>query len=118
MPFATAVGEGKIVVLNFWATWCGPCIGAIPHNNELAEKFKDKVVIIGVCHPRNGETMAKVVEQKGIKYPVCLDTNGRTSEAYQVDGFPDYYVFDATGKLVIADCANSELEKALEALTR
>ncbi len=117
-PATLATLKGKIVVLDFWATWCGPCIVSIPHNNELAAKYKDMVVIIGVCHPRGGETMAKVAQEKGIKYPVCLDTTGATGKAYAVNGFPDYYIFDATGKLVLPDCANGSVEKALEALTK
>lgn len=117
-PATLATLKGKIVVLDFWATWCGPCIAGIPHTNELAEKFKDKVVIIGVCHPKGGENMEKMVKDKGIKYPVCLDTDGKTAKAYGVNGFPDYYIIDAAGKLVIADCANGAVEKALEALTK
>ncbi len=110
--------KGKIVVLDFWATWCGPCIASIPHTNELAAKYQDKVVFIGVCHPRGGEKMADMVKEKGIKYPVCLDADGATAKAYAVNGFPDYYIFDATGKLVLADCANGSVEKAIEALLK
>jgi thiol-disulfide isomerase/thioredoxin len=110
--------KGKIVVLDIGATWCGPCIASIPHTIELAEKFKDKVVFVGVCHPRGGEDMAKMLQEKGIKYPFCLDTNGKTAKAYAVDGYPDYYIIDAAGKLALADCANSNVEKALEALTK
>jgi cytochrome c biogenesis protein CcmG, thiol:disulfide interchange protein DsbE len=117
-PATLATLKGKIVVLDFWATWCGPCIAGIPHTNELAEKFKDKVVVIGVCHPQGGENMEKMVKDKGIKYPVCLDTNGKPAKAYGVDGFPDYYIIDAAGKLVLADCANGSVEKALEALLK
>jgi thiol-disulfide isomerase/thioredoxin len=117
-PATLASLKGKIVLLDFWATWCGPCIASIPHTNELAEKFKDKVVIVGVCHPRGGEDMAKMVKEKGIKYPVCLDTTGATAKAYAVNGYPDYYIIDATGKLALADCANANVEKALEALTK
>ena len=116
---ATLAGlKGKIVVLDFWATWCGPCIASIPHTNGLAEKFKDKVVFIGVCHPRGGEKMADTVKEKGIKYPVCLDSAGATAKAYAVNGFPDYYIVDANGKLAVADCANDSVEKAIAALLK
>lgn len=119
LPETTLAGlKGKIVVLDFWATWCGPCIASIPHTNEIAEKYKDKVVIIGVCHPQGGEKMEQMVKDKGIKYPVCLDTTGATAKAYGVNGFPDYYIIDATGKLVLADCSNGSVEKALDALLK
>jgi len=108
--------KGKIVVLDFWATWCGPCIASIPHNNEMAKKFADKVVIIGVCHPRGSEKMAAMVKDKGIKYPVAIDKDGKVADAYGVNGFPDYYLIDAEGKLRLADCANGNVEKAIEKL--
>jgi cytochrome c biogenesis protein CcmG/thiol:disulfide interchange protein DsbE len=110
--------KGKIIVLDFWATWCGPCIASIPHTNELAAKYKDKVVFIGVCHPQGGEKMADIVKTKGIQYPVCLDTEGATGKAYKVNGYPDYYILDSTGKLVVADCANRSVEDAIKALLK
>ena len=62
--------------------------------------------------------MEKMVKDKGIKYPVCLNSKGATAKAYGVDGFPDYYIIDAAGKLVLADCANASVEKAIEALLK
>ena len=110
--------KGKVVVLDFWATWCGPCIASIPHNNQIQEKYRKDVVFIGVCHPRGSEQMKEVVESKGIKYPVAIDHEGETIAAYQVNGFPDYYIFDREGKLVVADCANGKVEEALAILVK
>ena len=108
--------KGKIVILDFWATWCGPCIRSIPKNNKLVEKYGDKVVMIGICHPRGSEKMAAVVKKHGIKYPVAMDPDEGTDKAYVVNGYPDYYVIDQNGKLVVADCANDQVEAVIEKL--
>ncbi|MCA9294981.1 MAG: TlpA family protein disulfide reductase [Phycisphaerales bacterium] len=106
--------RGKVVVLDFWATWCGPCIRSIPHTNELMERYKDDdVVIIGVCHPRGVEQMATMVDTKGIAYPVCADATGTIAGGFAVDGFPDYYIIDREGTLRVADCRNDKLDEAL-----
>lgn len=108
--------EGKIVVLDFWATWCGPCLRAIPHANAIHQKYGEEVVFIGVCHPRGSEEMKATVEEKGIQYPVAIDPDGKTIKAYGVNGYPDYYIIDRDGTLVVADCANSQVEKVIERL--
>lgn len=110
--------KGKIVVLDFWATWCGPCIKSIPHTNELAAKYKDSVVFIGICHPKGADKMKGVVETHGIKYPVAIDPAGATIAAYAVNSYPDYYIIDQTGTLVVADCANGEVEAVIEKLLK
>ena len=107
--------EGKVVLLDFWATWCRPCIRSIPKLNELQAKYgKDGLVIIGVCHPRGGDRMADVVANMGIEYTVCLDGDGTLNRRYGVNGYPDYHLIGRDGKLVIADCANAAVEEAIK----
>jgi thiol-disulfide isomerase/thioredoxin len=109
--------KGKVVLVDFWATWCGPCLASIPHTNELMEKYKDQgLVIIGVCHSEGAEKMAAVVKEKGIKYPVAEDNSLKTNKAYIVSGYPDYYFIDRAGKLRIADCKNNKVEDAIKFL--
>jgi thiol-disulfide isomerase/thioredoxin len=109
--------KGKVVMLDFWATWCGPCLAAIPHTNELAAKYKDKgLVVIGVCHPQGVDKMEQVAKERGIKYAITADKEGATNKAFKVNSYPDYYFIDRAGNLRIADCKNDEIEKAIEAL--
>jgi len=109
---------GKVYVLEFWATWCGPCIRGIPHINKLAEKYKGKVVFLGVCHPKGGSKMKALAKKKGIKYPIALDHTGKTIDAYKVGGYPDYYIIGKDGKMLLADCANRSLDEVLKALVK
>src|SRR4051812_2372285 len=107
--------RGKIVVLDFWATWCGPCIASFPHNNELAAKYAGQgVVFIGVCAPRGVEKMKDTVKIHKVAYPVAADDGGATFKAFKADSYPDYYVIDRKGNLLWGDIVNGEIEKAIE----
>ena len=91
--------QGKILVIDFWATWCRPCIMAMAHNKELAEKYKDKgVVFLGVCTSSRGqERMAKVAEAQKLNYPQGRDPHLKSEAAWHVMWYPTYAIVDAKG---------------------
>jgi thiol-disulfide isomerase/thioredoxin len=109
--------KGRIVVLDFWATWCGPCIQSIPKNNEIAKKYADDgVVLIGVCHKDGGEKMTETIRSKRIEYPCVLDAKGEANAAFKVDGYPDYVIIDREGRVRGADVQNGQVQNAIEYL--
>ena len=117
-PLTAADLKGKIVVLDFWATWCGPCLAAVPHTNELQKKYADQgVIFVAVCSPRGGEKMEQTVKDRGIKYATALDTgSGDTFAAFKANSYPDYYIIDRKGTLRWGDLKNADVEEAIKLL--
>ena len=115
-----AVKGKKVVVVEFWATWCGPCRTSIPHLTELQKQFQDRgVVFVGV----SDETAAKVqpfVDGMGEKmdYTVAIDRDRKTSAGYMgafgINGIPHAFVVDKEGRIAWHGHPMSGLDKVLE----
>lgn len=91
--------KGKVVLVDFYATWCGPCMACIPHNNEMLKKYKSRgLVIVGVCTSSHGqENMSKTVQDRGIQYPTAQDASLNSEKNWQVHYYPTYAVIDRKG---------------------
>jgi thiol-disulfide isomerase/thioredoxin len=100
-PLTLADGRGKVVLLNFWATWCGPCRAEIPDLIELQTKYKDRLQIIGISVDDDdpGE-VKKVVAQTGINYPVAISSPEVRMEYGGIVALPTSFVVNSEGRVV------------------
>ncbi|HEV2664661.1 MAG TPA: redoxin family protein [Blastocatellia bacterium] len=92
--------KGTIVVLEFWATWCSPCMPAITHLNELADKFKDQPIqFIAITDEDDGAMLTQFLKQKPIHGWVGIDPGAVVFKAYGVGGRPHTVLVDQNGKV-------------------
>ena len=95
--------KGKVIVLNFWATFCGPCREEMPAMEKLWREFKDRgLVIIAVAGDKGQKSMHKVkefCEMYGVSFPVLLDPKGDVRRNYEVVALPTSYIIGRDNKL-------------------
>ena len=100
-PLSLADYKSKVILLNFWATWCGPCRAEIPDLVELQNKYKDQLQIIGlVVDDDDQEAIKKFVEEFGINYPVAIATDALRLEYGGIPALPTSFVLDGEGRVV------------------
>lgn len=91
--------KGKVVILNFWATWCSPCKEEMPILNEYGAQHSDSVVIIGVAVMDSVESIRSFIQQSGVSYSILIDETGVVGSAYHVVGYPTTYFIDTEGMI-------------------
>lgn len=102
--------RGKIVVMDFWATWCIPCAAVMPRMQKLHQKFADKgVVVFGVNSWENGDAVA-LMKQKGYSYELLLNGE-QITQAYKVTTLPVVYIVGLDGEIIY--CHEGEDQKDL-----
>jgi cytochrome c biogenesis protein CcmG/thiol:disulfide interchange protein DsbE len=114
------------VLLDFWATWCKPCLAAIPELQAMHKEYAGRgltVVGISVDGPRNFAKVRPFVARLGIGYPVVLDEDGSLQQKYQVRAMPTTVLVDTAGSIVkvvqgFRPGEGAELKRAVEALLR
>lgn len=101
--FSLSANKGKVVLIDFWATWCGPCRMAIPHLIELQKEYGDKgFTMVGVSLDQQGEpVVAPFYRQWNMNYPVVIDADGSVARNYGgIRSIPTAVLIDKHGKIV------------------
>lgn len=92
--------RGRVVMINFWATWCGPCRQEMPHLNSLYQKYKASgFVLLGVNVDDDTRNAAEVAAKLGVTFPVLLDTDKQVSRRYDLATMPSTVLIDRDGKV-------------------
>jgi thiol-disulfide isomerase/thioredoxin len=87
-------------MINFWATWCGPCRQEMPHLNRLYEKYRASgFVLLGVNVDDDARNATDVAAKLGLKFPVLLDTDKKVSRLYDLATMPSTVLIDRDGKV-------------------
>ena len=92
--------RGKVVLVNFWATWCPPCRKELPDLQTLYNRFKDQGFVILGISDEEGPTVKSFLADKKLTYPIMLDPGRKVNELFQVNAIPKSFVYDRNGKLV------------------
>src|SRR5262249_31910174 len=92
--------RGRVVLVNFWATWCGPCKQEMPHLNRLYEKYKASgFVLLGVNVDDDARNAADVAAKLKLTFPVLRDTDKKVSRLYDMSAMPSTVVIDREGRV-------------------
>jgi len=92
---------GQLLVLNFWATWCGPCIEELPSLNQFQKRFASSgVVVLGVSVDQNERAYRQFLKRAGVTFRTSRDPQADLSSRYGTFKYPETYVIDRNGKVV------------------
>ena len=96
-----SANKGKVIILNFWATWCPPCRAEMPSMETLYQRFKNEgLEILAVNLGENQATVRQFIQNNRYTFPVPLDSNNRIGAIYGVEAIPTSYILDRDGKII------------------
>jgi len=112
--------RGKVVLVDFWASWCGPCRAINPSVVRLYKKYKDRgFEVFGVSIDDKKNAWLKAIKQDKIKYTQVNDTGGwysKVAVAFKIEAIPASFLLDKNGNVVAIDAEGKELDKLVDGL--
>jgi peroxiredoxin len=116
------ISENQATLVNFWATWCGPCRGEIPELIRFYSRFSpQKVALLAINLQEKPVEVRKFAQKAGMNFPVLTDTTGRVGELYKVYAIPTTYIVDGKGiirKVIEGSTTWATLETEVKAILK
>jgi thiol-disulfide isomerase/thioredoxin len=109
--------QGKLVIVDFWATWCGPCMKAVPHMIQLQKKYPDNVQIIGISLDQDRSKLSRVLNEKKMTWPQYFDGRGwgnKYAKSWGVNSIPRIFILSPDGEVLWTGSPNASMDEALE----
>src|ERR1700733_8490332 len=92
--------NGRVVLIDFWATWCVPCLKELPHIKQIAKDFAGQpLVILSISWDEDEQTWKDFIRKNGMTWPQYHDTDHRLGQLFQIEGLPSYFTIDSEGVL-------------------
>jgi len=102
LEFKLAKQKGKVVLLNFWASWCAPCISELPHLQELHNQLaKSGFTVVAVAMDNDLNSVKEIADRFHLTFPVLYNKSTATSSSYKLSGYPESFVLNKSGRLVL-----------------
>ena len=121
-PLSLRKYRGKVILLDFWATWCGPCLTEMPNIKQIYQKYKNQnFQIIGISLDTNGSSLRSYLKREGITWPQFFDGagwNNSIAQKYGINSIPRMYLIDGNGTIRKENVRGHALEIAVDELVR
>ena len=108
-------GKGKIVLVDFWASWCGPCIKEIPNLKKIHEKYADKVTVLSVAISDKRNATIRAINQNNLNWAHILDTQGVAAKIYGISTIPHIMLINQDGIIIARGIRGQEIEETINA---
>lgn len=112
--------KGKVVYLDFWASWCGPCRQSFPFMNKLKAQYEDKgLAVVSINVDESPEAAAKFLDKYPANFDIIYDKNAELAQQYQLKAMPTSFLFNRDGKLVGSHLGfkNKDVAKLTQVIT-
>jgi peroxiredoxin len=89
--------SGKVVLVDFWATWCEPCRASFPEYQALLSRYEGRLVVLGISEDDEDSGIDRFAEETGARFPLAWDGDKAVAQSYQINGMPTLFIIDQQG---------------------